>query len=222
MMKQPAMKIDPRSPTSGGRRPRRLTPRALERMRLPRRFWDASFKRISEGVHKEAIERFARKIVPALKKGYGMILWGNNGVGKTAAAAACLKQARLHGATGMFITTNQFIMDTIARTPFDDAHSVHQRAKSVDLLVIDDLGKESVDLSASKDTVEAMLEDLLRSRSAEMKSTIITSNLAPETMEAKFGQSLMRVMQEANPLIEMRGPSKRNEGQRELVRFFNE
>jgi DNA replication protein DnaC len=191
-------------------------------MRLPRRFWEADFARISEGDHKLAIGKYVAKIVVALKKGFGMVLWGQNGTGKTAAAAVCLKEARRRGVSCLFITANQFITDTISRAPFNDAHTVHQRAKMVDLLVLDDLGKETYAHDMSKDTVESMFEDLLRHRSANMRSTIITMNLGPSKLEEKYGKSFTRVMQESNPFVEMVGPSQREAGKEELVKFFSE
>jgi len=200
---------------------RRLTRKSLERMCLPQRFWHAEFARITEGEHKVAIEKYIAKIKEALDKGFGMVLWGGNGVGKTAVAALCLKEARRRGSTGMFITANQYLSDTISRAQFNDAHSVQQRCKLVDLLVLDDLGKETVDFSRGKDTSEAMLEDLIRYRSANMRSTIITMNLSPEKMEKRYGKSFARVMQESNPVIEMVGPSQRETEKKELVRFFN-
>jgi len=191
-------------------------------MRLPRRFWEADFARITEGDHRAAIGKYVAKIEIALRKGFGMVLWGSNGTGKTAAAAVCLKEARRRGASCLFITANQFIADTIGRVAFNDAHTVHQRAKMVDLLVLDDLGKETCAFDAGRDTVESMFEDLLRHRSANMKSTIITMNLAPDKLEERYGKSFTRVMQESNPFVKMVGPSQREAGKEELVKFFNE
>jgi len=219
-MKQQAQKMEGSPSCKRGKVPRKLTRRSLERMWLPRRFWEANFERISEGGHKAVLESYLRGIERALSKGFGMILWGNNGVGKTAAAALCLKQARRWGATGLFLTANQYVGAVMSRRAFDDAQTVEQRARSVDLLVFDDVGKEAMHKDLLHDGVVAILEDLLRSRSSNMKSTILTMNIDMGRMEERYGKSFSRLMQESAVMVEMVGPSQRERGKEELAEFF--
>ncbi|MBD3263411.1 hypothetical protein GF374_03460, partial [Candidatus Woesearchaeota archaeon] len=87
-----------------GRIPRRaLTDKDMPMMRVPRRQWKVSYKEISEGDHKERIRNYLNKICEAVKKGYSLVLCGDNDVGKTAAAIVIMKEARRHGYRGLFI-----------------------------------------------------------------------------------------------------------------------
>jgi len=208
-----------RSYSDGERR--RLTQGSLERMHLPSRFWNVMFDRITnEGECRKMIETYVRKIGKAMLKGYGMVLWGANGVGKTAAAAYILKEARRRGKTGLFITVSQYIRDSMEKSRFDESFTMDQRARSVNMLVLDDLGKEFRNSTVPKHTIEGMLEDLLRERSSNLRSTIITSNLSPKQLTEAYGCSFYEVIRETSPLVQMLGLSHRDTGKDDLVQFF--
>lgn len=220
-MTQGAPKMEGSLSPKKGRR--MLTGSSLKRMRLPKRFWSAEFARITDGKHKDAIAHYFRGIAEAVSKGYGMILWGKNDTGKTGAAAVCLKEARRQGFTGLFITANQYISDVVGSAVFNDAQTVKQRCMSVGLLVLDDLGKEQANAAISGVNVARMFEDLLRHRSANLKSTIITTNLnGIEGLEERYGKSFTGLVRECAPFVEMVGPSQRERGREDLVRFFTE
>jgi DNA replication protein DnaC len=197
-----------------------LTDRIKERMCIPRRFWNVTFKRISDGDHKEAFREFLKNVDDVLREGLGMILWGDNDCGKTSMACLALMVARRHGFTGMFITANQYLNDVMSKAVFDDATTVAQRCKMVDLLVIDDLGKDAHNEERLSVAIERMFEDLLRSRSNDVKSTIITTNLDSDDRDKRFGKSIINLIGESNAAIKVIGPSQREIEQERVARFF--
>ena len=198
---------------------RRLTKSMLVRMGIPRRFWTAEYGEIHEG-SRQRLDPFLKGIKRALSAGYGMVLWGNNGVGKTATASVCMKEARRVGKTAYFITMSRLIEDSIRRTMYNESLLVIDRCRQVDLLVVDDVGKENVDFTKEKDTTEAMFEDLIRERNSNRRSSIVTTNLSPDNVIKRYGASFGRMLQESTPFIEIEGESKRLETRKEVEAFF--
>ncbi len=80
-------------------------------------------------------------------------------------------------------------------------------ARDVDVLVLDDLGVE-----ASSPRFDVALGELLEHRASSGRKTIITANLRPSDMRARYGD---RVADRFNHLARvelMRGPSRRRKG----------
>ena len=77
---------------------RELNKDDLLRMKIPKRYWDMKFEYISdESVHndevdedlaspREVVKKYLAKLEDMRKNGVGLLLWGKNGTGKTAAA----------------------------------------------------------------------------------------------------------------------------------------
>jgi DNA replication protein DnaC len=191
-------------------------------MHIPARFWNVSFRRVSDGDHKESVREFLSNIDDGIRNGYGMVLWGDNDCGKTSIAALSLMVARRHGFTGMFITASQYLSDMMSKTVFDDAMTIAERCKVVDLLVIDDFGKDSSNniLERSSASVVRIFEDLLRKRHGDIKSTIITTNMPPPIMRDRFDKSIINLINESNVAIRVIGPSQREIEQEKVARFF--
>ena len=189
-------------------------------MCIPRRFWEVTFKRVSDGVHKDTLRKFLTNIDDCVRNGLGMVLWGDNDCGKTSMAALVLMIGRRHGFTGMFITANQYLTDVISKSVFDDATTVAQRCKMVDILVIDDIGKDVHDKSKPTATVERMFEDLIRKRHDDVKSTIITTNIDPDMFNKRFGDSIIHLINESSAAINVIGPSQREIEKEKVERFF--
>ncbi len=206
---------------------RQLTEADMKRMRLPKRFWTSEFKRIAQGQPKYAIEKYLRQmgsvISPGepMRRGYGMVLWGENDTGKTSVASLVLKEARRRGFTCLFIRSAQYRSATIEHERFDDAHTVAQRCEDVDLLVLDDFGKESSS-EYSTGGSERMFDDLIRGRCSNLKSTIITMNTNPKELEARYKLSFVRLISESFAILELVGESQRDIEKQQMIEFFEE
>jgi DNA replication protein DnaC len=189
--------------------PRPLNVRMLRRLGIPRRYWQATLDEVTGGPFREFVVRYVVNIRRALESGYGMVLNGKTGTGKSSIAAICLKQARRIGASGFFITSASYLKAVIQNVPFDESTSVAQRCIDVDLLVIDDLAKEVVNIGGKNDGSAAMLEALVKERCSNLRSTIITMNLIEEDLIKLYGESMVGMLREVAPLVHVTVGSKR-------------
>jgi len=186
---------------NGDSRRRQLVLADVERMRVPRRYWKAQWDLVLplDSEHREAVGRYMRNIVANVQKGWGLHLWGPNDTGKTAIACLVLMEARRWGFSGLFVRSPKLRQVIINNEKFDDSHSWLQRAERVDVLVIDDLGKE---YRGDSSFAERMIEGLIRERQGSNRVTILTTNLASrglvkgkeKTLDDMYQESMLKVM----------------------------
>lgn len=184
---------------SGSRR--RLTEGDLKLMGIPKRYWPDQgdgngilFDTISDGRHKEAARNYMRKLPEMIDKGYGIYLHGDSGVGKTAIAALIAHEARRYDAIVSFFSAYELRDAVSQKVIWEDSSTITDRAKGVDLLIIDDLGKE-IGLSGKYSKKDTFYEQLIKIRNDHLRSTIITSNFCLEDLADRYGQGLRNVMQ---------------------------
>lgn len=205
---------------------RQLKRRDLERMRLPYRFWESRYERIAEGKAKEVIETFMRGMGNvfdpgvSMHNGFGLIIWGDNDGGKTSAAAVIAKEARRRGFSALFVRATQYRDSLMSREMYDETNTLKQRCESVDLLIVDDLGKESSSEKAQGGS-ERMFEDLLRERSSNKRSTLITMNQNPHELEDRYEISMQKLFSEAFAIVRLFDTSQRDIEKQEMIKFFN-
>jgi len=192
------------------------------RMNLPRRFWDVTFKEItdytgysSSGVPslKDVIGNYLRQFDDMIERGAGLLLWGQNGIGKTCAAAVLAMEARRRGRTTLFLTASEYLEAIHEKHMFDENISVVERAKKVDILVIDDFGKEYED---SKAWSERQFEELIRNRSAQLRVTVVTMNTSLERFSERSAPGMVQIMKGCLASVNVSGPDRREEVRQEL------
>lgn len=114
-------------------------------------------------------------------KGDGLYIEGTNGTGKTHLAAAIALQLINEGVPVICKTSSDLLMD-IKRT-FDDGTRNEAQVldiyKKVDLLIIDDLGKEQC-----SDWSMSTLYSILNDRYEDMKPVIVTTNYNADQLAA--------------------------------------
>ena len=195
----------------------------LVRMNLPERFWKAKFSELSDEQNCDGdclcsvVGGYLENFDKVMSEGHGLLLWGDNGVGKTSAAALLAMEVRRRGKSVLFITSSEYVESVVSKYRFDEFTTIAERAKNVDLLVIDDFGKEYRD---KRGWTDRMFEDLLRHRSARLRPVILTMNVTMDRLYAeceKSGQeSLFQLLREIVLPVEVVGPDRREEKQREL------
>ena len=97
-------------------------------------------------------------------------------------------------------------MADIESTVFSEDITVMDRARDVDVLIIDDLGKEHNGASGYS---EVVYENLIRVRSAHQRTTIITCNLSPKQLVERYGVSIMEVLRESAVPVHVEGENRR-------------
>lgn len=130
---------------------------------------DTVGRRENYNVAKEYADNFAYHKA----KGDGLYIEGTNGTGKTHLAAAIALQLIGEGIPVICKTSSDLLQDIKRSFSFEGAkeHEVLDIYKKVDLLIIDDLGKEQCS-DWSMSTLYAIMND----RYEDMKPTIVTTN----------------------------------------------
>ena len=186
---------------------RKLTEGDLVRMRIPPRFWESRFSEIAEaGEVRAKIGKYLGDLHEMLDRGFGFMLWGPNGLGKTAAGVVVLKEARRRGYTAMFLGAAELKDIVVSKKAFDTDQTLWDRARYVDFLLIDDLGKGSQD---EKGFGERLLDDLIRTRSSSLKVTWLTTNMTPTVFKEEHKISTFAAMEECMLPVRMHGENRR-------------
>lgn len=125
-----------------------------------------------------------------------VIISGNTGCGKTHLAVALMRKSGLREDQMIFAECIQF-MDTIKDSYKDQApmstSELMRRHMEIPLLVLDDLGAEQATPNAKE-----KIAQLIKGRDANMRRTIITTNLELEALENRYDartSSRMSVME---------------------------
>lgn len=187
----------------------KLTADHLLWMRIPRRFWEASFQDIQDPDVRGVVLAYLQKLDSVLDNGDGLLFWGENGVGKSCAAVVLAKEARRRGASCLFITAESLRQSVLEKEQFSDDQLVIDRARKVEFLVLDDLGKEH---SGETGFTERLFENLIRERSSHRRSTVVTTNMNYEQMIKTYKHSMMEVMKESLVPVHVEGENRRDEG----------
>lgn len=111
-----------------------------------------------------------------------LLLFGTNGTGKTHLAAALVLAARAKRKTALLATVSEFldsIRETFDRFGGETESGLFDSLVSVDLLALDDVGKQPPTPWASE-----RLFELVNRRYNELKPTIVTTNLSREEWES--------------------------------------
>lgn len=185
-----------------------LSKGALRRMNIPKRLWTVDYERVEDSI-KKIVEMFLLRIRGHLVRGLGLTLWGDTGLGKTSLAIICMLQARMYAKSAYFVSSEELFDASLNRARYNDAQTVIERCKTVDLLVIDDIGKERVSSEKGKEMADGLIVSVFRKRYHEMRATILTSNLGPAEMLKKYGESHIDVMNHVNNFVHFEGESLR-------------
>lgn len=142
-------------------------------------------------------------------RGEGLYIEGTNGTGKTHLAAAVALQLIGQGIPVICKTSNDLLQDikNSYDTEFTNEGQVLSVYKKVDLLIVDDLGKEQC-----SEWSMSVLYSIINERYEDMKPIIITTNynanglvnaLAPKGGDSTKAQAIVSRLRETSRLITM-------------------
>ena len=113
-----------------------------------------------------------------------ILLYGNVGVGKTF-LTNCMANELIKSGHSVIYFTSIRLFDTLSQSIFnyyeDETYDIQKDIFTCDLLIIDDLGTESVNTF-----VASRLFDVLNERDLRRKSTIISTNLTLEAVNERY------------------------------------
>jgi DNA replication protein DnaC len=158
--------------------------RLLGQSGLKKRFLNRTFENYKTRTQNQkkayaVAKAYADRFQEFYERGEGLYIEGTNGTGKTHLAAAIALQL-IHEGIPVICKTSIDLLDDIKKA-FDDnqvsEYEVLKVYKQVDLLIIDDLGKEQC-----TDWSMSTLYSILNDRYEDMKPTIITTNFNEDTL----------------------------------------
>ena len=175
---------------------RKLTIGDVRRANLPERYWEASLNVIPDWlVYKPKVEKYLGSILEMLDQGIGLYLWSTeNGTGKTSIASLIAKEALRYGKTVFFEESSRLKGMLINKEQFEEGTSIEARMMMVDVLILDDIGKE---YRTSSGYVENVIETLVRARVQKVKTTIMTGNVHPKDMQKIYSEDFSALLKES-------------------------
>lgn len=190
---------------------RQLTKVDLERMNLPMEFWKVKVPEVAESV-RPMVERYLTSLPSMMERGAGLLLGGAPGVGKTAVGALVAKEGRALGFTAFFVTVWELREFVRGKVMYDEALSVFDRCKEVDVLVLDGLRPED-----AKEMFLGMraVEELLTSRGARRKISVVTTRMGAGDLRSHM-PTLLDSVQGCMVFVQVEGPNKRSAQNQEL------
>lgn len=194
---------------------RRLTVGDVRRANIPERYWDVRFSAIPEGLeYREKVGKYLSDLPDMLDKGIGLYLWSlQNSTGKTSIATLVIKQALRHRKTAFFEESGRLKNLLIKGDNFEEGVTIENRVLNVDVLVIDDIGKE---YRTQSGFAENQLETIVRARVQNMKTTIMTGNVHPKDLKNIYSEDFSALLRESMVQLNIVGHDFRAEREREL------
>lgn len=181
--------------------------RKLASSGIGKRFMDATFENYDESYNKDAYDiayEYAENF--DCSDGYGIIFTGSAGTGKTHLAAAIANRvAEKFAARIEFENFSEAIAEI--KSAFSDSKNdkhLEKRMCEADLLVIDDLGKET-----SSPFNDGLLYRVVNYRYKEKLPIVITSNMRMDFLAGTFDYAVMSRLIEICKAVNMQGKDYR-------------
>lgn len=156
---------------------------------IPRLFWDIEASSITHnvGVFKKVILKYCAKRKKAMREGYGLILTGDNGVGKTCFISYILTQMLKRGCSVYYTTLPQLDKDIKRGFQDKEADRRLEQYLGADFVAVDEIGKEHFKAESFLNT---QFELLLKTRHDDGDPTILASNMDYKALADMYGPSI--------------------------------
>lgn len=183
---------------------RKLTADDMRRMNVPEGLWRTRLQWVPESV-RPTVQNYCEHFDTMAEKGAGLLLWGQEGVGKSGIGAVVAKEARARGYTVFFTSIVELREAVRERRPFDESFSTLERCREVDFLVLDNLQESDVSESFVNLTT---VEDLMVGRGTKLKCSILTTRIPFPELAARH-ESFVRTVSGYMVPMHVDGPDLR-------------
>jgi DNA replication protein DnaC len=187
---------------------------------IPKDFWKTDEKKIrgNRKVFNDVILKYVNKLSVALSKGYGFVLLGSNGVGKTYFISYVLNEAIKNGRTVYYTTMPQLAHDI--KCGFDDK-SIQRRLEwylTSDFVAIDEIGKEKFFKKDQKTFMDTELERMMKRRCDDSLPVILAANMNTEQLMKSYGATIGSIIMGKMKMAVMDGADQRRKLATEMKR----
>lgn len=194
-----------------------LNPKSLSIIGIPKSFISYSIEDFVAKVDKlKDVKSFIGDYIDNIDSNFdnnkGLFLCGSNGVGKTMLSCIILKEAYRHRYTARRTTFVEYIdkytrvwssKNSDEKELFED--ELYTYYKAVEFLVLEEVGKE-----IDSKVAAPILEDLLRYREDNGLVTILCTNLNPEMISDRYGESCMSLLKGNTIPLTIESKDRRN------------
>lgn len=170
---------------------------------IPQDFWDVKAEDVVHNVEvfNSMVVPYAEKLSKALRGGYGLVLIGDNGVGKTMLLSYVLVEAIKAARTAYYTTMPQ--LDWNIKEGFNNPAS-SERLKwmlTSDFLAIDELGKERK--KRDSQFSDQQIERILKQRFDDSMPVLIGSNMDVEQLSEAYGSTIGSILRGKYQVVQM-------------------
>lgn len=149
------------------------------------------------------IDMFTRGLGKRRAGGRGLLLCGENGVGKTFAACHILRIAAQQGHTVAYLTAHDYLVTSRSIALGEtDRRTWFSRFCDADFMVIDELGKERT--PTADRAVLPYLDGLMRRRRSGFMPTVFCTNLTLSEIVERYGDSFWSAIQDRMKVLVFR------------------
>lgn len=181
------------------------------RSMMDEKFKKSTFENWNKGSESEKLIKICKKYCENFKENkeenIGMLLYGNPGVGKTY-AVSCITNYLINEQVSVICVSINGLLRQFRSTYNSDnrecENDILRDIKSVDLLIIDDLGTEQL-----TEWSNSMLYEILDTRYRANKPLIITTNFGSEEFRKRYHKRLNDRIFEMCPPVDCKGISLR-------------
>jgi DNA replication protein DnaC len=157
---------------------------------IPEIHWKVTREKLPPTSHSMIVGKYIDNLPSMIEQGQGLYLHGDYGMGKSGLAALILKYAIVHRVLGYWVRAKNIPEYVISHARTEENVEVYTKCLETPLLVIDEFQvRDEVRFT------ETIVEDIIRMRLDDRRSTIVTSNVTPGSLSTLY-PALLSVLKE--------------------------
>lgn len=185
---------------------------------IPRDFWSVRAKDITHNkeVFDGVVRKYAERLDTALRKGYGLVFLGDNGVGKTYLMSYVLMKAIRAGRSAYYTTMPQLDHDIKRGFNKPEVEEHLSWLLTSDFLALDELGKERFK-SGQTTFMDTQIERILKQRCDDSLPVLLATNLDHEALIKSYGPTVSSIIAGKLQAVAMKPGDYRRKMAREMT-----
>lgn len=183
------------------------------RSRIPAKYRQYTLAQVNHPalkLSKEYVQDYIDNLDKNKDLGNAPILIGESGLGKTMCGCIILMKALEKNYTAYFVKVGECV-DMLTSSWYDEElkREFNSEILGSDFLLLDDLGDELRSLTSN--LVESTINKILRTRTDNLKPTIITSNLVDKDIKTVYDNRIYSILKEHSVVISFKGKDYREQ-----------